>query len=1256
MSIAPRLRRHLFLWLLAALAIVQPQLAFADCAAIDPLCWAGRIPAVFGGAARFKDDAPAHPSNAPIAPTAAPASDTASAPILRSVPPSSEQATAAPSIAPAYCKATKATNSAPFSISVDGQPIGDKGKKNSADSQRCTDQALQRANVQVRYDGLINEPALNVIANRRLATRGGSVIFKTYSNYALFLRRGEIRVFDKRSTSLADPIAILPLDGDAATWKVPPQTGAEVAYVFRAYDAQGRFDETSPKSLSISDAASARAEPPDHIDPGLLRDNNIRKLANIPVVGGTISVSGKHVPHGDSVVVMGLPVPVDAQGSFAFRQIVSTGAHEVSVAIIDQRGVANVFSRSANVPDHDFFYVGLAEFTAGANGNQGPVSLLAPDQADDYKTRYYDGRVAFYLKGKILGDTLITMAADTRDEPFHDLFTNFSSKDPGYLLRNLDPNRYYPVYGDDSALVEDAPTRGKFYVRIDKGDNNIMWGNFKTTITGTEYVRYDRGLYGARVQAKTADSTIYGERRGQLEVFAAQPGTVGVRDVFRGTGGSVYLLSRQNITEGSESLTIELRDPVSGLVIASKALSVNQDYTISYLQGGITLSDPLLATGAADFIIQGGTSGGGIQYLVANYEYSPGLQPTTDNTFGGRASYWINDHVQVGASGYDQTSPGEKLLIGGADITLRATPKTYLKIEGARSSGPGSGENDSFDGGFTFTTLATNGKPAFARRVEAAADLADLLPGAQGRLAAYWKLKDADFAGPGELALGSVSAEEMGLRGEFKFNEHWEDKAKVDLNNDQYSNYIVGEEDLSYIFNPNWRATVGLRIDDNKVLLPSASPDLNEAGKRVDLALRFDFNKGDNWGAYVFGQATVMRTQQREANNRVGVGGYKKINAALTASAEVSEGNLGLGGKVGLEYKQDANRTYYINYAYDPDRTDILERGGLGLLTAGANQRYADNLSVFGEEHARYGGGFSGMTHAYGLDFAPVPAWKTGVKFETGTLTDPIAGTTQRTSVSPSVGYSTDRFSFSSRFEYRHDDVQALAAPLGAPLGALPELTRSVTDTYLINNLLSAKISQDWRFIAHVNGSYSTASQNNFYQGNYLEVSNGFAYRPINNDRLNLLFKYAYFYNVPADGQQILAGSINEYSQQSHVLSIDGIYDLNKWFSVGGKIAFRIGELKDNLLGGPWYNSAATLLIGRVDFHLIKQWDASAELRTLAVSNPKTRQTGGLLAIYRHINDNFKIGAGYNFTSYSDDLTNLSTNNRGVFVNAVGMF
>ena len=429
----------------------------------------------------------------------------------------------------------------------------------------------------------------------------------------------------------------------------------------------------------------------------------------------------------------GLPVRVDGKGDFAIRQLVGSGPQQIEVAVVDPKGRRTEFSRSAVVPDNDFFYVALADLTVGRNVAPGSLAVLNPDRADEYKDKVFvNGRLAFYLKGKIAGDTLLTAAADTRDQPIKQLFSNFDSKDPRYLLRNLDPNKYYPIYGDDSTLTEDAPTRGKFYIRLERGDSSIVWGNFKTTITGSEFVRYDRGLYGARGQAKTDDQTRYGERRGQIEAFAAEPGTLGARDVLRGTGGSLYYLSRQNITQGSERVTVEVRDEISGLVVKTRTLAATQDYDVDYLQGRIILKNPLSSVGESDLIVQSGSLGGNQQFVVVHYEYTPGLQATRDKVVGGRASYWVNDHVEVGVTGYDQSQSAEKQRLGGADVTLRYKPGTYVKLEGARSDGAGAGEQYSIDGGYSFNTRTTSGAPAYARRVEAAADLAEIFGRGQG--------------------------------------------------------------------------------------------------------------------------------------------------------------------------------------------------------------------------------------------------------------------------------------------------------------------------------------------------------------------------------------------------------------------------------------------------------------------------------------------------------------------------------------------
>ena len=62
------------------------------------------------------------------------------------------------------------------------------------------------------------------------------------------------------------------------------------------------------------------------------------------------------------------------------------------------------------------------------------------------------------------------------------------------------------------------------------------------------------------------------------------------------------------------------------------------------------------------------------------------------------------------------------------------------------------------------------------------------------------------------------------------------------------------------------------------------------------------------------------------------------------------------------------------------------------------------------------------------------------------------------------------------------------------------------------------------------------------------------------------------------------------------------------------------------------------------------------EGRQLRVVQARDVRTGALLAVYRHLGNNIKLGVGYNFTDFSDDLTDLSYTSQGWFVNLVAKF
>ena len=80
----------------------------------------------------------------------------------------------------------------------------------------------------------------------------------------------------------------------------------------------------------------------------------------------------------------------------------------------------------------------------------------------------------------------------------------------------------------------------------------------------------------------------------EVEAYAAQPGTLPQRDIFRGTGGSVYFLKHRDITVGSDRITVEVVDPVTGQVVERRTLTRGTDYEIDTLQGVVMLRRPVV--------------------------------------------------------------------------------------------------------------------------------------------------------------------------------------------------------------------------------------------------------------------------------------------------------------------------------------------------------------------------------------------------------------------------------------------------------------------------------------------------------------------------------------------------------------------------------------------------------------------------------------------------------------------------------------
>jgi hypothetical protein len=577
--------------------------------------------------------------------------------------------------------------------------------------------------------------------------------------------------------------------------------------------------------------------------------------------------------------------------------------------------------------------------------------------------------------------------------------------------------------------------------------------------------------------------------------------------------------------------------------------------------------------------------------------------------------------------------------LGGVDLTLRKSTHTYLKLEGANTEGQPFAQSSSADGGFQFNSFqpeTDEDDKASATRVEGAVELSDVHDGLRGQVRAYTQNREAGYAAPGQLTNTDVT--QSGISADVPVGERWQVQGKLDERDQKEAlSTSATEVDARYRLNEHWRLSSGLRADereDNSPIVPLTQVE----GKRTDLAVEAAYDSLADWSVYGFVQNTVEATDTRPENNRAGAGGNYQIGDRTRLNAEASGGDGGTGGRLGVDYLATDRTNLYLSYNLEHERSDTGERGRNGRSTAGFRTRYTDSTSVYGEERLSFGDQPSGLTHAYGVDYSPADRWTLGLSLEAGTLEDPqTAAQTERTAYGFSAGFNGPSVKYGGALEQR-EDVTDLAERV----------------TYLLKNTLSVQMNPDWRTFAKLNLSESESSQGEFYDGNFTEFVLGYGYRPIANDRLNMVLKYTFFENLPAAEQMGVTGTRADFIQRSNIMALDVTYDLTPRWTLGGKLAQRLGEVALERVDPQFFESNADLYILRADWNVVRNWDWLVEARELDVKQAADKRSGFLTAGYWHMNDTIKLGAGYNFTDFSDDLTDLDFDSQGFFINIIG--
>jgi hypothetical protein len=354
-----------------------------------------------------------------------------------------------------------------------------------------------------------------------------------------------------------------------------------------------------------------------------------------------------------------------------------------------------------------------------------------------------------------------------------------------------------------------------------------------------------------------------------------------------------------------------------------------------------------------------------------------------------------------------------------------------------------------------------------------------------------------------------------------------------------------------------------------------------------------DVSPGVN--VYALGQVSMQRDDGVPENNLGTLGVRARLDSKFSLMAEGSAGSLGQAARAGLDFS-------------------------------------VDQVRVFTDHQFTHGDRQRGFAQSYGLTFTPRDDWSINGTYQRSDLDDASSGVIDRDAASLALTYQKERARLSLKGEVRND--------------------RGAVDRrqYLTTNRFDFTLDGGWTLLSKISFSRTDDRASEPEDAQFVESGVGIAYRPVRHSRLNLLGRYTFLFDLPAASQS------EREDERSHVASLDAGYDVTRRWELGGRLALKRGEIRDARDAGGWAASRSRLGIARARFHLAHAWDAVGEYRALWNSDTSDLEQGSLVALYRHLAGNLKLGAGFNGTSFSDDLTDLDYDSYGWFLRLIGKY
>lgn len=938
-------------------------------------------------------------------------------------------------------------------------------------------------------------------------------------------------------------------------------------------------------------------------------------------------------------VTPGVQVKVD-HGRAEFHLLAPAEAQDVRLRIT--AGAETVSGTVSFVPDlRPMVAAGLLE---GIVSFRDKVALEPVRRGDAFEqeirswSRDFNGgkanaaaRAAFFLKGTIRGDLLLTAAYDSDKET------------RARLLRDVKPDELYPVYGDASLRSFDARSGSRLYVRVDKDKSYLLFGDFVTgdgftqpVLPGGPGSAASLGAVASlrqrslgQVNRSATGVRLHHEAGGLVgNVFAFRDRLRQVVEEIASQGSGPYGLRNNGVLEGSEKVEVIVRDRLQpARILSVQPLVRGVDYSFEPFSGRILLATFLPALDADLNPMS----------LRITYEVDQGGE---DFWVVGADGQWrLNDTLELGGSLLTDRNPLAPYDLASGNATLRLGPRTALVVEGAESTS-------------TVNTNPTNQttNPALAGRVgevrgqAARIELAHEGESTEARL----------YAGRSSPLFNNPTAPLVGGRQELLASGGLRITPTIKLYGEARQS-----EDRTAGGGERQTAALGARfaLSERVTLDASLTRARETIGSNGSLnlltwpydqtsGLTSSLASGAGGGAVGYGQqlldpatglpvirdgslppaTTSLAAGTRLASDTLRLGLGWRVNDRLSLGGEVEgdvDGERRRRVALGADLRV-AERTRLYGRAEHQD--GWVQLGGVSdtgasatVFSAGIDSGYIRDTQLFSEYRLRDAISGRDLQQASGVRnlWHVAEGWRVTTAFEHLRV---LSGQTTPVSAA-SVGFdwtSHELWRASARLEHRRS----------GDLGSTTEDDRFATT--LAQGMLARKLDRDWTLLAR----QYTLLTDYAARGDVLQnrVQLGVAYRDTDTNRVNALAKVEV--KDERDASNAGNAAIGALRSRAHIVSTHADWHPVRPWWLTGRLAAKVQ--RDRFEGGVDDRFSAALVAGRVVWDLTENWDVGVLAATQFGRGGAREHASGFEVGYL-LRQNLWLSAGFNWSGFHGD-------------------